>query len=157
MAKNVSLLGANYPNVPAVQLPQTGGGTATFIDGDDLQEQIGNLANLQTTAKTNLVAAVNEAMTKATIQSWVFLDSDSTHYASVAAYGYYDAILNIYTLSGGVTNPSKLTGYTVLCDRNANLLVSIVSQSGNTLTFRWHNPTNTAQTIQGIVGIFRYL
>ena len=32
MAKNISLLGANYPNVPAVQLPQTGGGTATFYD-----------------------------------------------------------------------------------------------------------------------------
>ena len=32
MAKNISLLGADYPNVPAVQLPQTGGGTATFYD-----------------------------------------------------------------------------------------------------------------------------
>ena len=32
MAKNISLLGANYPDVPAVQLPQTGGGTATFYD-----------------------------------------------------------------------------------------------------------------------------
>ena len=30
MAKNISLLGANYPDVPAVQLPQTGGGTAAF-------------------------------------------------------------------------------------------------------------------------------
>ena len=32
MAKNISLLGADYPDVPAVQLPQTGGGTATFYD-----------------------------------------------------------------------------------------------------------------------------
>lgn len=32
MAKNISLLGADYPNVPAVQLPQTGGGLATFYD-----------------------------------------------------------------------------------------------------------------------------
>ena len=32
MAKNISLLGADYPGVPAVQLPQTGGGTATFYD-----------------------------------------------------------------------------------------------------------------------------
>jgi hypothetical protein len=35
MAKNVSLLGANYPDVPAVQLPQTGGGSATFTDVSD--------------------------------------------------------------------------------------------------------------------------
>lgn len=36
MAKNVTLLGANYPDVPAVQLPQTGGGTVQFIDADDI-------------------------------------------------------------------------------------------------------------------------
>ena len=32
MSKNVSLLGADYPDVPAVVLPQTGGGSATFTD-----------------------------------------------------------------------------------------------------------------------------
>lgn len=32
MAKNITLLGASYPDVPAVVLPQTGGGTATFTD-----------------------------------------------------------------------------------------------------------------------------
>ena len=35
MAKNVRLLGADYPDVPAVQLPQTGGGTAVFTDVSD--------------------------------------------------------------------------------------------------------------------------
>ena len=35
MAKNISLLGADYPDVPAVTLPKTGGGTATFRDIDD--------------------------------------------------------------------------------------------------------------------------
>lgn len=32
MAQNISLLGANYTGVPAVELPKTGGGTATFVD-----------------------------------------------------------------------------------------------------------------------------
>ena len=32
MAKNITLLGASYPDVPAVVLPQTGGGTAKFMD-----------------------------------------------------------------------------------------------------------------------------
>jgi hypothetical protein len=45
MAKNVSLLGANYPDVPAVDFPQTGGGTARFTDVSD------------TTAKAEDVAA----------------------------------------------------------------------------------------------------
>lgn len=35
MAKNITLMGANYPDVPAVNLPKTGGGTARFIDPDE--------------------------------------------------------------------------------------------------------------------------
>lgn len=37
MAKNITLMGADYPDVPAVQLPQTGGGTVTFY-GDEYQD-----------------------------------------------------------------------------------------------------------------------
>ena len=36
MAKNITLMGANYPDVPAVDLPRTGGGTARFVDMDEL-------------------------------------------------------------------------------------------------------------------------
>ena len=32
MAQNITLMGASYSNVPSVQLPKTGGGTATFDD-----------------------------------------------------------------------------------------------------------------------------
>lgn len=32
MAQNITLLGANYSNVPGVKLPKTGGGTALFTD-----------------------------------------------------------------------------------------------------------------------------
>jgi len=35
MAQNITLLGASYSDVPAVQLPKTGGGTATFTDVTD--------------------------------------------------------------------------------------------------------------------------
>lgn len=35
MAKNITLMGANYPDVPAVDLPKTGGGTARFVDEDE--------------------------------------------------------------------------------------------------------------------------
>ena len=33
---NITLLGASYSNVPAVELPKTGGGTATFIDEEEI-------------------------------------------------------------------------------------------------------------------------
>ena len=35
MSQNITLLGASYSSVPAVQLPKTGGGTATFTDVTD--------------------------------------------------------------------------------------------------------------------------
>lgn len=35
MAQNITLLGASYSDVPAVKLPKTGGGTATFTDVAD--------------------------------------------------------------------------------------------------------------------------
>lgn len=35
MAQNISLLGASYTDVPAVKLPKTGGGTASFVDVTD--------------------------------------------------------------------------------------------------------------------------
>lgn len=36
MAQNISIWGANYTGVPAVELPKTGGGTATFVDEDEI-------------------------------------------------------------------------------------------------------------------------
>lgn len=36
MAQNITLLGASYSAVPAVTLPKTGGGTAKFIDEEDV-------------------------------------------------------------------------------------------------------------------------
>lgn len=50
MAKNISLLGADYPDVPAVQLPQTGGGTATFYD-------INVIDNLNSDSSTDALSA----------------------------------------------------------------------------------------------------
>lgn len=35
MAQNITIMGASYSDVPAVTLPKTGGGTATFYDDSD--------------------------------------------------------------------------------------------------------------------------
>ena len=36
MAQNITIWGASYSDVPAVELPKTGGGTATFVDEDEI-------------------------------------------------------------------------------------------------------------------------
>ena len=45
MAQNITLLGASYPDVPAVELPKTGGGTATFTDVTDTTAAAADVAS----------------------------------------------------------------------------------------------------------------
>lgn len=45
MAQNITLLGASYSAVPAVNLPKTGGGTATFTDVTDTTAAAGDVAS----------------------------------------------------------------------------------------------------------------
>lgn len=45
MAQNITLLGANYSAVPSVNLPKTGGGTASFTDVTDTTAVAGDVAS----------------------------------------------------------------------------------------------------------------
>ena len=45
MAQNITLLGASYSDVPAVQLPKTGGGTARFDDCTVVTAAAGDVAS----------------------------------------------------------------------------------------------------------------
>lgn len=45
MAQNITLMGASYSSVPAVTLPKTGGGIATFTDVTDTTAVAGDVAS----------------------------------------------------------------------------------------------------------------
>ena len=45
MAQNITLLGASYSAVPAVNLPKTGGGTASFVDVTDTTAAAADVAS----------------------------------------------------------------------------------------------------------------
>ena len=45
MAQNITLMGANYTAVPAVTLPKTGGGTASFTDVTDTTAAAADVAS----------------------------------------------------------------------------------------------------------------
>ena len=45
MAQNITLMGASYSDVPAVTLPKTGGGTATFTDVSDTTATASDVAS----------------------------------------------------------------------------------------------------------------
>ena len=48
MAQNVTIAGAAYSSVPAISLPKTGGGTATFVDTSDATAGAGDMLSGKT-------------------------------------------------------------------------------------------------------------
>lgn len=72
MAQNISLLGADYPNVPAVQLPKTGGGTAQFDDTTDATAIASDLA----LGKTAYVNNVRLTGTGSMVEDPLFIDTE---------------------------------------------------------------------------------
>lgn len=71
MAKNITLMGADYQQVPAVQLPQTGGGTATFYD-------INVIDNLDSDSSTDALSAKQGKVLKQSIDTNAGVDDKSS-------------------------------------------------------------------------------
>lgn len=91
MAKNITLMGANYTDVPAVKLPQTGGGTATFYD-------IQVIDNLNSTSTTNALSANQGKVLK----------------EKIAGEIPNNANLNSYTTTGVKKSPGTMAGVATL-------------------------------------------
>ena len=119
MAKNISLLGADYPDVPAVDLPKTGGGTARFVDADDF-----------------------------TTYSTLTVQYDDEKLEGVSAYKCGKMVIGAYTIKSGVLSGGynaisfSITGITwkvfpvvqivtkSTSDDNKNIYTKITSSSG---------------------------
>lgn len=89
MAQNVSLWGANYPAVPRVVLPKTGGGSATFTDVSDTTATAGDVLASKTfygadgTSKTGSIsskaaATYNTKTSNQTIAAGQYLSGKQT-------------------------------------------------------------------------------
>lgn len=55
MAQNLTIAGASYPSVPAIEVPITGGGTAYYIDATTASSVTYNLTNVTTTTDDTTV------------------------------------------------------------------------------------------------------
>lgn len=88
MAKNITLLGASYSDVPAVTLPQTGGGTATFYDDVGSQTYTQN-GTYDVTGLATAVVNVSGGGGK-NIQAYMGMD-----YANATSYTATDVTLKV--------------------------------------------------------------
>ena len=93
MAKNITLMGANYPDVPAVNLPQTGGGNAMFVDAEEMGDIEDAIA---------IVIDGDTAPQAITSGQYLFIKNHST-----LANGGYHATADI--ASGGTVSSSNVS------------------------------------------------
>ena len=86
MAQNITLLGASYSDVPAVTLPKTGGGTATFYDASETETITQNgtydvrydasvVVNVSGGGGSSINAQAHQSTTRATSSSYTSVNS----------------------------------------------------------------------------------
>ena len=113
MAKNISLMGASYSDVPAVTLPQTGGGTARFDDASV------TTATAEDVAQGKVFLAANGTITTGTATGGGAVDSVNGQTGDVVLtasdVGALPDTTTIPTKTSDLTNDSGfMAGMTIL-------------------------------------------
>ncbi len=135
MAQNITLMGASYSAVPAVQLPKTGGGSATFYDTSDADATAADIKN-------NKTAYVNG--TKVTGQ---MANGSATPAASLTGSGASVSVgTNGLTFSKSIGNTPQVTAGYISSGTSGNTSVTL----GATMPIQQAaiiHPSTTDQTI----------
>lgn len=135
MAQNITLLGADYPNVPAVDLPKTGGGTARFYDVN------GSLSITSNgTYDVTTLQEVNVSVSGGGGGAIVVTDETD------AGGGIIKHITAVDLSSDTVTASHLEQGYTAH-DSSGNAITGTLSPSGGTYQSKSISPTESIQTV----------
>ena len=149
MAQNITIMGASYSDVPAVQHPKTGGGTARFDDASV------TTATASDVAQGKIFLAADGSITTGTgtgggggaVVQPLSVTTNGTYTAPSGVDGYSPVTVNVSGGGGGeAVSRSDVNFY----DYDGTLLYSFTTAEVNDSGFTMpSNPSHTGLTAQG--------
>ena len=84
MAQNVTIAGASYQNVPSIEMPQTGGGTAVFVDTSDANAAAGDITKGKTAyvGGTKITGTLEASSSGGAKETWVIKSNAAGEFAT---------------------------------------------------------------------------
>lgn len=116
MAQNVVINGVTYQSVPEVDIPKSGGGTATFVDTSDATLTSGDqLLN-------NVTAYADGVKVTGSIASKSSSDLTASGATVTAPAGYYASNATKSVSSGSATAPNSISGTSASVSTSTNTI-----------------------------------
>ena len=142
MAKNITLMGANYQDVPAVDLPQTGGGTARFVDPSEFGNIVyGTNISSNVSVQSGLTAGTECSTLTLTPGKWIVIGcadwaSNSSGLRQIAFADGANPGRSVAVTSPAVSGKESYQQVMQFLSVNANTDVKLyaLQNSGNNLT-----------------------